>query len=92
MKNMNTTRPSTDEIVRRGQQIYESRIRATVEREHFGEYLVLDVETGEYEIDKDHFAASKRAAAKRPDGLRYALRIGYRTAGRIGARSRTASP
>jgi hypothetical protein len=82
-------RPSAAEIVRRGSAEYESRIRAVVEREHFGKYLVLDIETGDYEIDEDHLAASDRAAKKHPGALLFAMRIGYRAGGRIGARPRS---
>ena len=85
---MSALRPSAKEIVERGQAIYESRIRPLVERDHFGKYLVIDIETGEYEIDADHLAASNRAAAKHPDALLFAMRIGHRAGGRIGARSR----
>jgi len=84
---MNTSRPSAKEIVERGQAIYESQIRPLVERDHFGEYLVIDIDTGEYEIDGDRLAASDRAAAKRPNTVLFAMRIGYRAGGRI-ARAR----
>ncbi len=75
------------EIARRGTELYEKNIRERVETEHHGKYLVLDIETGEYEIDSDHLAALKRAHRKRPDALLFTLRVGHKTAGRIGARS-----
>ena len=80
---MNTMRPSPREIGERGKAIYESRIRTLVEREHFGKYLVIDIETGEYEIDEDLLSASHGAAAKRPEGLRYGMKIGYKAIGRM---------
>ena len=85
---MSSVRPSAREITELGQQIYESRIRSLVEPEHIGKYLVIDIETGEYEIDADHLAASNRAAAKRPNALLFAMRIGHRAGGRIGAHPR----
>ncbi len=85
---MGTTRPTAREIVQRGQAIYESQIRPRVERDQFGKYLVIDIDTGEYEIDADHLVASNRAAAKHPDAPLFAMRIGYRAGGRIGARPR----
>jgi len=60
---MSITRPSASEIVSRGRAIYESQLREKLEREHFGEYLVIDVDTGEFDIDADRLSASKRAAA-----------------------------
>jgi len=83
---MGTTRPTAKEIVERGQAIYELQIRPRVEREHFGKYLVIDIDTGEYEIDTDHLAASNRAAAKHPDAPLFAMRIGHRAGGRLGDR------
>lgn len=88
IEGMNARQLPADEIARRWQALYESRIRPDVERDHFGKFLVLDIDSGEYEIDADHLAASDRAAAKHPDAPLYAIRIGYRAAGRIGARSR----
>ncbi len=81
---MQTLGPSAAEIARRGKAIYEREIRAKVEPGNTGKYLVIDVDSGDYEIDADHFAASRRAYEKHPDGLRYAMRIGYRAMGRIG--------
>src|SRR5947208_11105370 len=85
---MNALRPNAEEIVRRGQAIYEQRLRPLVEREHFGKYLVIDVDSGDYEIDADHLAASNRAAARHPKAPLFAMRIGQRAGGRIGAPSR----
>jgi hypothetical protein len=79
-------RYSSDEIVRRGEEIYQRQLRDQVEAKHRGKFLVLDIETGEYEIDADEVAALKRAMARNPDGARYIKRIGYTTAHRLGGR------
>ncbi|MBI3948730.1 MAG: hypothetical protein HY321_22665 [Armatimonadetes bacterium] len=78
---------SREEIVRRGEAIYDQQIRPKVEAANRGEYLVLDLETGDYEIDTDHVAASDRVAAKHPGAPLFAMRIGYPTLARIGGRS-----
>lgn len=77
-----------DDIVRRGEEIFE-RVGATLGPEHDGDYVVIDVESGEYEIDSDHLAASDRAAAKHPNAPLYAVRVGRPTVGRIGMRGPT---
>ena len=77
-----------EEVESRGEAIYEQEIRPKVEAEHKGKFLVLDVETGQYEIDRDDVTATKRALAKRPDALLYGLRIGYPTAYRLGGHIR----
>jgi len=75
---------TAEEVESRGEAIYDQEIRPQVEAEHKGEFLVLDIETGQYEIDKDDVTATKRALAKRPDAVLYGLRIGYPTAYRLG--------
>lgn len=77
---------TTEEIARRGRQIYERGIRPEVEREHRGRFLVLDVGSGDYEIAADDLDASERLLERRPDALLYGLRIGEGAAYRIGGR------
>ena len=81
---MSHPRYSSEEIVRRGQVLYDQQIRVQVEASHKGKFLVLDIETGEYEMDASEVAALKRAKAKNPDAVLYILRVGYSTAYRVG--------
>jgi hypothetical protein len=78
-------RYASAEIVQRGQTLYDQQIRAQVEPQHAGDFLILDVETGDYEIDAEDVQALQRAKAKHPDGAFYIVRIGAPTAYRIGA-------
>jgi hypothetical protein len=80
---------SPEEVESLGEAIYQQRIRDKVESQHKGEFLVVDVETGEYEIDEDDVKATQRALAKRPDAALYGLRIGYPAAYRLGGRFAT---
>ena len=67
-----------EEIARRGQELYEQRIRAQVEtEENIGKIISIDIETGDYEIDGDLIAAGRRLQAKHADAAMYAKRIGY---------------
>ncbi len=78
---------SAQEVARRGEAIYEQQIRAQIdEAQHKGKFLVLDIETGDYELDASDLAATKRALARRPDAVLYGLRIGYETPYRLGGR------
>jgi len=74
------------EIVQLGEEIYAREIRDQVEPEHNGEFLVLDIVTGNYTLDPDHSRAVKHAIDRHPDGVRYVKRVGYRSAHRIGNR------
>ena len=69
------------DIVPRGKEIYERDIKPLVEPEHIGKYIVIDIETGEWDMDTDPDAATLRACAKKPVALRLCLRIGHRSAG-----------
>jgi hypothetical protein len=83
---------TSEEIVQRGQTLYEQEIRPKVEPENKGKYLVINVATGDYEMDADDLVASKRAKAKFPDAPLYTMRIGYPTAYRLGGRFRDRQP
>ena len=80
---MSHPRYTSDEIAERGQALYD-HIRPTVEPDNQGKFLVLDIETGEYELDVNDIAAVKRAKAKRPDTALYIVRVGFPTAYRFG--------
>lgn len=82
------TRYTSQEIVQRGQALYDTRIRAEVEPQHNGKFLVLDIETGDYEIDQDSLTALDRAKAKRAEPTLYLVRVGFPTAFNLGARWR----
>ena len=85
---MPEARYSREEVAERGEALYEENIRANVESASKGKYLVLDIETGEYEIDQDDLVATKRMMAKRPNAVLYGLRIGYPAAYRLGGFSK----
>ncbi len=68
----------TEEIARRGREVYEREVRRGVEPEHRGRFLVLDVESGDYEIADDDLEASERLRERRPDALLYGFRVGER--------------
>ena len=72
------------EVVSRGEAIYAQNIRHQVEPSLRGKFLVLDIESGDFEVDEEDLQASKRLLARRPDAVVYGLRIGYPAAFRIG--------
>ncbi len=72
------TRISNEDIVRLGQEWYDRSISEQIECEkNIGKIIVIDVETGNYEIDSVGMNASERLRAKHPDAALFALRIGY---------------
>jgi hypothetical protein len=79
------------EIGQRGQALYDQTIRAQVEAENRGKFLILDVNTGDYEIDAEDLNASERLLARRPDAVLFGVRIGYRAAYRLGGKKQANS-
>jgi hypothetical protein len=79
------TNYTPQEVAARGEALYERQLRQAVETEHKGKFLVLDIETGTYEIDLDDLIATKRLLTRQPQAVIYGLRIGYPTAYCLGA-------
>jgi hypothetical protein len=77
-------RLTADEIVQRGEEIYEREVRTKVEAVHHGEFLALDVRTGAYETAPDDLTACKRLLTRVPDAEIYGLRVGYDAAYELG--------
>ena len=48
-----------------------------------GDFAVVDIRSGEYEIDSSDAAATKRLIARLPDAVTYSMRIGYPSAYRM---------
>lgn len=77
---MADSRLSSHEIAERGEALFQRNIRPLLHATDRGKFLVLDIETGDYEIDHDELAALGRMHAKSPSTQLYALRIGHPTA------------
>lgn len=69
-----------EDVVRRGQEIYEARIKAQVEPEHKGKFVVIDILTGTYELVDDLNALALYLHGSQPGRQRYVGRVGYPTA------------
>lgn len=72
---------SREEVGRRAKQLYESSIRKQVEvEENIGKMVIIDMETGDYEIDKTGLQASRNLSKKHPNARLFRIRIGYNVA------------
>lgn len=84
-----------NEVGRLADDLYHNSLRSRVEtEENIGKIVVIDVESGDFEIDADGLIANHRLRARHPDINPYALfaiRIGYNAVFAIGgAVTRTA--
>lgn len=62
----------------RAREMYEN-LRPQVETpENIGKLIVMDVDSGDYEIDALGIESSRRLQARHPGTTLYALRIGYK--------------
>ena len=76
---------TAEEIARRGEEIYARDLRARLEtEENRGKFLIIDIATGAYEIDREDLAATERLLARHPHTMTYGLRIGYEAAYELG--------
>lgn len=82
---MQTALLTRDELAARAQAIYERGIRQKVEtEENVGQMVIIDVETGDYEIDEMGIESARRLRTRRPEAQLYGIRIGYNVAESLG--------
>ena len=75
-----------EEFARRGEEIYQRDIRPQAETEqNKGKFLLIDIETGVWEMDADERVASRRMDERLPDAQVWMVRVGYPYVRRFGA-------
>jgi hypothetical protein len=81
-----TIRPrrTLDELACLGGEIYDRQVRPALRPEDNGKFVALDVETGDYEINEDDYAAVARLRARKPAADVWLMQAGYPTTCRIG--------
>ena len=65
------------EIGALGQKIYQEQIKSLVYPAEKGKFLIIDVESGDYELDEKAIVASKRLWQRRPDAVNFGMKVGY---------------
>ncbi len=85
-------RYSKEEFAIRGDAIYETQIQPLMTEVDFGRYVLIDIETGVYEVDTDEIAASDRLLQRLPDAQVWMVQVGSKAARKIrsGLRSQLA--
>jgi hypothetical protein len=85
------SRYSNEEFARLGEEIYERDIFPKLSTEDQGKTVAIEVETGDYEVDRDEIAAGERLRARHPDALFWFRRVGSRYFYRFGHHRSTAA-
>lgn len=68
------------EITALGESIYKEQVQTRIGPVENGAFVVIDVETGDYEIDARDAAATRRLLNRRPDAVTYGVRAGHHAA------------
>lgn len=77
-------RYSKEEIARRGDEIYEKKVRPILKKKDNDRIVAIDIETGEWEIDDNLLAASTRLLARIPSAQIWNVRVGSRYVHKFG--------
>lgn len=76
---------SSEDVAKRAYQVYEGGIRQKVETEdNIGKMVIIDIETGNYEVDDTGLQAAKSLQATSPYARLFGIRIGYNVAASFG--------
>ncbi len=70
------------EVAARGDAIYE-RIKPKLGDLEKGTFVVIDIESGDYEIGASDGEATFRLRDRRPSAITWAVRVGCRAVGRL---------
>lgn len=81
---MPTTKRSLDELAALGQEIFDRQVLPALRPEDNGKFVAVDVQTGDYEVDEDDYAAVARLRSRKPTADVWLMRAGYPAAYRIG--------
>jgi hypothetical protein len=79
-------RYSKEEFAQRGDEIYEREVRPHIKKDDDGKFVVIDIETGDYEIDDDELVAYDRLTSRKPEAQVWVMQVGSRYARRFGPR------
>jgi hypothetical protein len=82
---MNALLLSLEEVARRANAFYETSIRETVETaENIGKMVIIDIESGDYEIGENDIQAVHTLKQKNPNARLFGIRVGYDVAVSLG--------
>ena len=74
---------TAEELSRLGAETVDRLVRPLLRPEDDGKFVAVDVQSGEYEIDEDDYAAVSRLLARKPSAEVWLGRIGQSAAYRM---------
>ena len=73
----------SEDVVTIGKSIYEKDVLPHTTPDDKGKMVVIDVSSGDYEIDRNSLVARDRLIKRQPGAIVYIGRVGYPTAHRM---------
>ena len=77
---MAITNINWEEAGKFAEAVYQEKIRPTLTKADIGKFVIIDVNSGEYEIGDDDIEADQRLQERVPDVVGYIMRVGYSAA------------
>lgn len=74
---------SPEEVARLGEEIFERRVRPTLQDDDDGRFVAIDVDSGDHELDEDDYSAVTRLRGRRPSAEVWLGRVGQPAAYRM---------
>jgi len=76
-------RRSPEEVAQLGAEVFDRQVRPALRREDDGKFVAIDIDTGDYELDADDYAAVTRLRTRRPSAEIWLGRVGQPAAYRM---------
>ncbi len=76
-------RRTPEELARLGSEVFERRVRPMLKPEDDGKFVAVEIQTGEYELDEDDYAAVSRLRVRIPGAETWLSRVGQPAAYRM---------
>jgi hypothetical protein len=81
---MAATKRTLNELADLGGSIFAQKVGPSLRPDDVGKFVAIDVETGDYEIDADDYAAVARLRLRKSEADVWLMRAGYPTTYKIG--------
>ena len=66
-----------ESVASRGKELYATKIRDLTRGTAKGDFVVIDIHSGDFEVDSDDVTATMRLMERRPDAITWAVRVGF---------------
>jgi len=73
-----------DELAIRGADVFDRQVRSELRPEDDGKFVAIDVNSGDFELDENDYAAVERLRSRKPKAEVWLLRAGFPTTYRMG--------